>query len=81
MHYEVVFDCNRHSNACYIGSKYNPWHGRLVQHNPIGGCMYGATIAAVNLFLNILPSLVLRYNIPKLQAMLKRMNRKAKTKV
>lgn len=33
-------------------------------------------IAAVNLFLNILPTLVLRYNTPKLQAILKRMRRK-----
>ena len=35
-------------------------------------------IAVVNLFLNILPTLVLRYNIPKLQMILKRMNRKSK---
>lgn len=33
-------------------------------------------VAMVNLFLNILPTLVLRYNTPKLQAMLKRMRRK-----
>lgn len=33
-------------------------------------------VAAVNLFLNILPTLILRYNTPKLQLMLKRMNRK-----
>lgn len=35
-------------------------------------------VAVVNLFLNILPTLVLRYNIPKLKAILKRMNRKSK---
>ena len=35
-------------------------------------------VATVNLFLNILPTLVLRYNIPKLQAMLSRMTRKSK---
>ena len=35
--------------------------------------------AVVNLFLNILPTLVLRYNTPKLQAMLKRMTRKSKS--
>ena len=35
-------------------------------------------VAVVNLFLNILPTLVLRYNIPKLQMILKRMNRKSK---
>ena len=34
-------------------------------------------VAIVNLFLNILPTLALRYNTPKLHAMLKRMNRKA----
>ncbi|MBR6513654.1 MAG: hypothetical protein IKT46_02345 [Clostridia bacterium] len=34
-------------------------------------------VAIVNLFLNILPTLALRYNTPKLQAMLKRMKRKA----
>ena len=32
-------------------------------------------VAVVNLFLNILPTVVLRYNTPKLQTMLKRMNR------
>lgn len=32
-------------------------------------------IALVNLYLNVLPTLVLRYNTPKLQAMLRRMNR------
>ena len=35
-------------------------------------------VAIVNLFLNILPTLALRYNTPKLHAMLKRMNRKTK---
>ncbi len=35
-------------------------------------------VAIVNLFLNILPTLALRYNTPKLQAMLKRMNNKSK---
>lgn len=33
-------------------------------------------VAIVNLFLNILPTIVLRYNTPKLQAILKRMKRK-----
>ena len=33
-------------------------------------------VAMVNLFLNILPTLVLRYNIPKLQLTLKRINKK-----
>ena len=36
-------------------------------------------IAIVNLFLNILPTLALRYNTPKLQRMLKRLNRKTET--
>ncbi len=35
-------------------------------------------VAFVNLFLNILPTLALRYNTPKLQSMLKRLNRNAK---
>lgn len=34
-------------------------------------------VAMVNLFLNILPTLALRYNTPKLHTMLKRMSRKA----
>ena len=34
-------------------------------------------ISAVNLFLNILPTLILRYNTPKLQEVLKRLKRKA----
>ena len=33
-------------------------------------------VAIVNLFLNILPTLALRYNTPKLKAMLKRLRRK-----
>lgn len=33
-------------------------------------------VAVVNLFLNILPTMVLRYNTPMLQGMLKRMRRK-----
>jgi glycosyl-4,4'-diaponeurosporenoate acyltransferase len=33
-------------------------------------------VGAVNLFLNILPTLVLRYNTPKLQVILKRLRRK-----
>ena len=33
-------------------------------------------VAAVNLFLNILPTIVLRYNTPKLRAVLQRMQRK-----
>lgn len=33
-------------------------------------------VALVNLFLNILPTLVLRYNTPKLQSVLKRLDRK-----
>ena len=36
--------------------------------------------ALVNMFLNILPTLALRFNTPKLQAMLKRMKRIAKKK-
>lgn len=35
----------------------------------------GLPVALVNLYLNILPTLVLRYNTPKLQAMLKRMKK------
>ena len=34
-------------------------------------------VAIVNLFLNILPTLALRYNTPQLKAMLRRLNRKA----
>ena len=34
-------------------------------------------VAVVNLFLNILPTLALRYNTPKLHAMLKRLNRRS----
>ena len=33
-------------------------------------------VALINMFLNILPTLVLRYNIPKLKIMLQRMKRK-----
>ena len=34
-------------------------------------------VAVVNLFLNILPTIVLRYNTPKLKALLQRMQRKS----
>ncbi|MBQ6706243.1 MAG: hypothetical protein IJN07_01870 [Clostridia bacterium] len=45
------------------------------------GCAFSIAlpVAVVNLFLNVLPTLVLRYNTPKLQVMLKRMHRKSKT--
>lgn len=36
-------------------------------------------VALVNLFLNILPTMVLRYNTPKLQMMLKRMKKRTDT--
>lgn len=36
-------------------------------------------VAIVNLFLNILPTIVLRYNTPKLQALFKKMSLKAAT--
>ncbi|MBQ5612699.1 MAG: hypothetical protein IIU88_03215, partial [Clostridia bacterium] len=35
-------------------------------------------VALVNLYLNILPTLVLRYNTPMLQGILKRLRRRAK---
>lgn len=34
-------------------------------------------VALVNLFLNILPTMALRYNVPKLQALLERMKRRS----
>jgi hypothetical protein len=36
-------------------------------------------VAIVNLFLNILPTLALRYNTPKLKTLLKRLRRKIST--
>ena len=46
---------------------------------PTGICSYTVAlpVALVNLYLNILPTLALRYNTPKLKAVLKRMKRKA----
>ncbi len=38
-------------------------------------------VAIVNLFLNILPTIVLRYNTPMLKSMLKRINRKDKIQI
>ena len=35
------------------------------------------SVAVVNLYLNILPTLVLRYNTPKLRSLLERLRRKA----
>jgi hypothetical protein len=37
-------------------------------------------VAIVNLFLNILPTLALRYNTPMLQAALKRLKRKERVR-
>ena len=42
----------------------------------VGAFSIALPVAAVNLFLNILPTLVLRYNTPKLRSMLARMKRK-----
>lgn len=42
----------------------------------IGSWTIAFPVAVVNLFLNILPTLVLRYNTPMLQGMLKRLKRK-----
>lgn len=38
-------------------------------------------VAVVNLFLNVLPTIVLRHNTPKLKSILKRMNRKHKIQI
>ena len=43
---------------------------------PLTSLTIALPVAIVNLFLNILPTLALRYNTPKLQSMLKRMQRK-----
>ena len=41
----------------------------------IGALSIALPVALVNLFLNILPTLVLRYNTPKLKSMLLRLKR------
>lgn len=48
-----------------------------------GVCPYtiALPVALVNLYLNILPTLALRYNTPMLHAVLKRLKRKEKTEV
>lgn len=43
---------------------------------PLCAWTIGLPVAVVNLFLNILPTMVLRYNTPKLQAILKRLHHK-----
>ena len=40
----------------------------------------GIPVAVVNLILNILPTMILRYNVPKLTVVLKRLERQAKLK-
>lgn len=54
--------------------------GYLTMLLTTGLCAYTVAlpVATVNLFLNILPTLILRYNTPKLQAMLKRLQRNSK---
>ena len=53
--------------------------GFLAMLTVSGVCAFtiAVPVAIVNLFLNILPTLALRYNTPKLKSMLTRMNRKA----
>lgn len=48
-----------------------------------GVCTYSVAlpVAMVNLFLNVLPTLALRYNTPKLHTMLKRINRKVNVQI
>ncbi len=48
---------------------------------PRGAWSIALPVAIVNLFLNVLPTLVLRYNTPKLQSMLKRMKKKQTSKI
>ena len=43
---------------------------------PVYALSIALPVAIVNMFLNVLPTLALRYNTPKLQAMLQRMQRK-----
>ena len=40
----------------------------------------GIPVAVVNLILNILPTMILRYNVPKLTVVLKRLERQARLK-
>lgn len=52
--------------------------GIIVMLTMLNVCAFTIALPAalVNLFLNTLPTLVLRYNTPKLQSLLKRLNRK-----
>ena len=48
-----------------------------------GACVFtiALPVALVNLYLNILPTLVLRYNTPKLKMLYERLTRKSKTNI
>lgn len=48
---------------------------------PLCALTIALPVAIVNLYLNILPTLALRYNTPKLKSMLQRMTRKKETSV
>lgn len=54
--------------------------GFLAMLTLTGACVFTVAlpIALVNLFLNVLPTLALRYNTPMLQSLLKRLNQKRK---
>ncbi len=56
--------------------------GFLAMLTVTGVCAFSIAlpVALVNLFLNILPTLALRYNTPKLRSILQRLNRKARRK-
>ncbi|MBQ2735472.1 MAG: hypothetical protein IJF33_06535 [Clostridia bacterium] len=71
---KFIVECNKgvltHRLSYPIGflTMLTLWNG--------GAFTIALPVAIVNVFLNILPTLALRYNTPKLQAMLKRLKRK-----
>ena len=52
----------------------------MLFYNDVRAFSIALPVASVNLFLNVLPTLALRYNTPKLKAILKRMKRNGSSK-
>ena len=76
---KFIIECNKgvmtHKLSYPIG-----FLAMLTLNNPCGFTI-ALPVAVVNLFLNILPTMVLRYNTPKLKTLLKRLERKETAKI
>ncbi len=76
---KFIVECNKGVLTHRLSYPIGFWAMLTLQ----GLCAYtiALPVAIVNLFLNVLPTIVLRYNTPMLKSMLKRMNRRERTEI